>query len=74
VTVGTGQQLTATGRFADGSMRDLTRTAAWNSSDFNTISVNSTGLVVANRAGRAIITATLGSVTGQTTVTGVQLG
>jgi hypothetical protein len=65
---GTGLQMTATAVFSDGTQRDVTRTARWNSSDFSTISTNSTGLVVGVKTGKATISASIGSVTGSTTV------
>ena len=40
-------QLTATGRFVDGSSRDVTSSATWISSDPTLATVSSTGLVTA---------------------------
>jgi hypothetical protein len=63
------QQFTATGSYSDGSTRDLTASATWNSSDRYIAAVSATGAVSVNSAGTATISAKAGSVTGSTTLT-----
>lgn len=67
--VGESQQLTATGKFSDGSTQDLTQSAAWASSVAGTASVTPAGSVLATAMGTANITATLGSISGAAAVT-----
>lgn len=66
--VGESQQLTATGKFSDGSTQDLTQSAAWASSVTGTANVTPTGSVLAASTGTANITATSGSVSGAASV------
>jgi uncharacterized protein YjdB len=74
---GATQQLTATGKYTDGSTQDLTPTVTWASLD-PTVATVSGGLVHANSVsgGSAAITATVGEQVGFTevTVTGAVLG
>jgi len=63
------QQFAATGSYSDGSTRDLTASATWNSSDRYIAAVSATGAVSVNSAGTATISAKAGSVTGSTTLT-----
>jgi uncharacterized protein YjdB len=67
--LGESQQLTATGKFSDGSTQDLTQSAAWASSVAGTASVTPAGSVLATAMGTANITATLGSISGAAAVT-----
>lgn len=69
VPMGATEQLTATGSYSDGSNRNLTDTVAWTVSNSAILSVSSTGLASAETHGSATITATLGSVSGTTTLT-----
>ncbi len=62
-------QFTATGNYSDGSIADLTKKATWASSAPNTVNVAPGGLAVTVAEGTAIVSATVGNVTGQTTVT-----
>ncbi len=64
ITVGATQQLTATASYSDGTTADVTSTAAWSSSAATVASVNSIGMVTADAAGSATISASLGGVTG----------
>ncbi len=67
---GTGAQLTATGTFTDNSTQDLTATAVWASSDAAVAGVTSPGGVVAGLSvGTATVTATVGAVSANTTIT-----
>ncbi|MEZ4358589.1 MAG: Ig-like domain-containing protein [Kofleriaceae bacterium] len=69
VVEGTTRQLTATGTLSDGSTQDLTSTATWTSSAAAVATVSATGLVTGVAPGDATITATMGAISGQTTVT-----
>lgn len=70
--VGSTLQFTATGTFADGSMRDLTTLVSWSSSSTGIATISnasgSRGLATAVATGSTTITATLG-VSGTTTMT-----
>jgi uncharacterized protein YjdB len=57
VVVGTTLQLTATGVFADGATRDLTKTVAWTSSATQFATVDASGLLTGVAAGSTTLTA-----------------
>jgi uncharacterized protein YjdB len=61
--------LKATGTYSDGTMPDITSQVGWTSSTANRATVDPTGLVTGTGVGAAPITATLGTVSGSTTVT-----
>jgi uncharacterized protein YjdB len=67
--VGGSQQLTAMGKFSDGSTQDLTQSAVWASSVTGTANVTRTGSVLAAAPGTVNITATSGSISGAASVT-----
>jgi len=73
IALGTSQQLTATGKFTDGSTQDLTSTVTWASSvsAVAVISNNpgSQGLAISAGPGLTTMTAVLGGVTGPTVLT-----
>ena len=72
IAAGTSEQLKATGNFSDGTTQDLTAFVTWASSAPPVTVSNaagSQGLVMGTGAGSATITATLGGVSGATTVT-----
>ena len=69
LAVGQNTSLTATGHYSDGSTKDLTSAAAWNSSDTSVAAVDSSGKVSAKGEGSATITATVGSVSGTSVIT-----
>jgi uncharacterized protein YjdB len=69
IATGTNIQLTATGNFSDSSTEDLTSQASWTSNDETVAQVSNQGLVSGIAAGSALITATVDSVGGSTTVT-----
>ncbi len=69
VASGTSIQLTASGRFSDGSIQNLTSQSAWHSSNQAVVSVSTTGLIEGLTQGSSIITATNGSTTGSVTIT-----
>lgn len=66
---GRTRQLTATGRFSDGSSQDITSQVAWSSDAPATLTVSVTGLATAVDVGAATVTATVGGVSGTSTVT-----
>lgn len=69
VPVNTTQQMVATGTNTDASTCDITDLVTWSSSTIANATVSASGLVKGVAAGSATITATLGSVTGSTSVT-----
>ena len=64
VPAGLTTQLTATGHYSDGSMRDLTASVTWASTADAVASVDGAGLVTTHAMGAATLTATLGTTTG----------
>jgi hypothetical protein len=62
-------QFTATGHFSDGDAQNLTKQVTWASSAGSTATVDTTGLATGIAPGATTITATLGGVTGSTTLT-----
>jgi len=73
ITVGTTQQLTATGTYSDTSTRDLTTQVSWLSSDTTKVTVGATGLASGAGYGSASVTASSGAISGGATVTVFQL-
>ncbi len=73
VAAGRTQQFTATGTFSDATTQDLTTQVTWASSDVATATVSnaagSQGLATTLQAGGTTISATLGAVSGSTTLT-----
>ncbi len=73
IALGTGKQLMATGIYSDNTSLDLTSNATWTSSAPSVASVSdnagSKGLAASVAAGSTTITATLGSISGSTTLT-----
>ena len=61
-------QLTATGIFLDGTNFDMTTQATWTSSNNSVATVGGTGLVRGIAPGSVTITATLGDISGTTTI------
>ena len=63
------QQFTAMGTFSDKTVRDITSSAVWRSSNTNVAFVDATGRTVAgNVAGTAVISASLGTKRGSATL------
>ncbi len=62
--VGGTQQFTATGKFSDGSSKNVTSSVTWNSSDTVVATIIGNGLVSATALGNSTITASSGSVQG----------
>src|SRR5216117_4122467 len=62
-------QFTATGTYSDNSTQDLTAQVAWSSSNTGVATIDSAGLATSVAAGTTTITATLGLVSENTTLT-----
>jgi hypothetical protein len=77
IVVGHSLQFQAIGTFSDGSIKDITSSVGWSSSATSIVSISGTGLANALIGGvppggppvEVTITATLGSVSGSTTLT-----
>ena len=69
IVQGLTRQLTATGNYSDGTMRNLNNKVTWRSSDTSTVTVGNSGLATAIAVGSAGVSATLGDITGSTSVT-----
>jgi uncharacterized protein YjdB len=69
IPVGVLRQFTATGTFTDGSTQDLTTTATWSSTTSSVASIAAGGLATARTIGNTTITATSGSISGNTALT-----
>jgi len=69
IAKGTTKQFTATGTFSDNSTQNMSTQVAWISSNGTVATLNSTGLATSLAAGATTITAALGSVSGNTTLT-----
>jgi uncharacterized protein YjdB len=73
ITIGSTLQFTATGTYADGTTKDITTQVTWTSSNTTYATINSTGFASGTLyVGITTITATLGIISGSTTLT-VQL-
>jgi hypothetical protein len=69
IPLGETQQLSAEGTFTDGSTVDLTPSVVWNSTQPAIVLVSSSGLASARGVGSTQVTATSGSVVGQSQLT-----
>ncbi|MGA9209493.1 MAG: DUF4082 domain-containing protein, partial [Terriglobales bacterium] len=67
--IGQPQQFTATGTYSDNSTKDLTTQVTWTSSITNVATVSSSGLATSVAGGASNVVATLGTVSGSTTLT-----
>jgi hypothetical protein len=67
--VGTTQQFTATGTYSDGSAQNLSGQATWTSSSTAVATINASGLATGVVPGITTISAALGGVSGNTTLT-----
>jgi hypothetical protein len=68
VSVGSTQQLTATGHFSDSSTEDLSSQVTWASATPSVATVSSAGVATGVAKGTSTVTASLGGVTGSTVV------
>ena len=69
VAAGLGDQLTATGKYSDGTSKDLSATVTWMSSNQTVATVSGAGVVSTAAQGTATITGSLSGVTGSATLT-----
>lgn len=69
IPVGTFLQFTATGTYTDGSTQNLTSSATWSSSAATVASIAAGGLATAATIGSTTVTATSGTVNGNTSLT-----
>jgi len=69
ISAGATQQFTATGKFSDGSSKDMTSSVQWSSSDTNFASVNSAGAASGVAVGVVTVTAQSGSINGTAILT-----
>ena len=69
IPVHTTQQFSATGSYADGSSSDLTALVTWKSSSTAVATVDINGIVTGVAPGTSTISASIGGVTGSTTLT-----
>jgi len=67
--VNSSQQFTATGNYTDGSSADLTSLVTWSSTPATIATVSATGLVNGVAAGSGNISASLGAISGSTSLT-----
>ncbi len=67
--LGTTQPLKAIGTYTDGSTLDISTSVTWNTANSGIATVNAQGLVASVAVGGTSVTATLGSISGTTTLT-----
>jgi len=68
-TVGDTDQLTATGKYSDGSTQDLTSTVTWTTSPAGLATVGAGGVLTAQASGAVSVTASMGAISGSASVT-----
>jgi uncharacterized protein YjdB len=69
LSAGASEQLSAQGSYTDSTTQSITSQVTWNSSDTSIAMVSSAGILTAFKAGTVSITATMGSVTANASVT-----
>jgi streptogramin lyase len=69
VAVGLTERFVATGHYSDSSIRDLTSSVTWASSNTNVAPISGAGVATAQNVGTSTIRATLGGVVGSTMIT-----
>jgi predicted extracellular nuclease len=69
ITVGSNQPFTATGTYSDSSTQNITAQVTWASSSTGVATINTQGLASGVATGSSQITATLGAISGNTTLT-----
>jgi streptogramin lyase len=74
IVVGTAQQFAATGTYTDGSTQSLTGQVTWESTLTPVATITGAGKAAGVKVGASSIRATLGSVSGSTTLTVTPLG
>jgi len=68
IQVGSTNQFTATGTYSDGSTKPITTQVSWSSSNTGVATIDSSGLATAVSGGTSTITATIGTLSGSTTL------
>ena len=69
IPLGTAKQFKALGTYTDGTKHNLTGSATWNSGAPTVATISAAGLATSVGEGTSVITATLGSISGFTTLT-----
>ncbi|MGA2813299.1 MAG: Ig-like domain-containing protein [Candidatus Acidiferrum sp.] len=69
IAKGATQQFTATGTYSDSSTKNITGSVTWSSATTGVATITSGGLATGVSAGTSVIKATLGAVSGATTLT-----
>ena len=69
IAQGKTTQYAATGKYSDGSTRDISSSITWSSGTTSVATISGGGLATAIKAGSSVITATLGSISGTATLT-----
>jgi plastocyanin len=69
IAKGLTQQFTATGTYTDSTKQDLTSQVTWASADTTVATITAAGLATAKATGSSKISATMGSISGSTTLT-----
>ncbi len=69
IYLGNTQQFTATGIYSDGSTQNLTSQVTWSSGTTTVATISGGGLATGVALGSSLITATLGAISGSTTLT-----
>ncbi|WP_348261714.1 Ig-like domain-containing protein [Telmatobacter sp. DSM 110680] len=69
VAAGASLQLVAQGNYSDGTIKDISSSVTWSTSDATVATASATGLLTSKKAGSVIATAAQGSVSGTMTVT-----
>lgn len=65
----TTQQLTAVGRYTDGTAREVNDLVTWSSSDESKVTISANGVAAALATGAPTVTATAGTISGSATMT-----
>jgi len=69
VPAGKTTQFIASGKYSDGSTKDISSSVSWSSGLTSVATIGGSGLATGIKAGASVITATLGSISGSTTLT-----
>ncbi len=69
LSVGATEQFKATGTFSDGSSQDVTASATWTDASAKVAKITASGMATALAAGSTTITATMGGISGNASIT-----